>query len=376
MKIAYVYDAVYPWIKGGVERRIYEIGRRLVSKGYDVHWFGIGWWGNKEHDLDGIKLHPVCKPQRLYVGRRRSIKEAVVFALNLLTKLFKYDLDVIDCQVFPYFPTFSSNLYTLIRQRRLILTWHEVWQDYWYEYLGLKGFFGKVVENLTARIKCDVIAVSERTLRDLILIGVNNAKLIPNGIDFEKIRQIEPASLESDIIFAGRLIRDKNVNLLLEAVRILKDEIRDLTCLIIGDGPEKDRLCKLALELDLDKNVRFLNFLEYDTLISLMKSSKVFVLPSTREGFGVTALEANACGLPVVTVRHRRNAVTELVRRGCGILCDLNAKDLAEKITIAIEKRKRIKRRCVECARQYDWNRIVKLIVDLYEGKCYSPDEG
>ena len=129
-------------------------------------------------------------------------------------------------------------------------------------------------------------------------------------------------------------------------------------------------------ELNLSKNVRFLNFLEYNTLISLMKSSKVFVLPSTREGFGIIALEANACGLPVVTVRHRRNAVTELVKKGCGLLCELNAKDLAEKITIAIEKRKRIKRMCIERARQYDWNRIVKLIVDVYEGKCYPPDKG
>jgi glycosyltransferase involved in cell wall biosynthesis len=376
MKIAYMYDAVYPWIKGGVEKRIYEIGRRLVNKGYDVHWFGIGWWGKREYNLDGIKLHPVCKPRRLYTGERRSIKEAIFFALNLLTKLFKYDLDVIDCQVFPYFSTFSSNLYTLIKQKKLILTWHEVWQDYWYEYLGLKGFFGKVVENLTARIKCDVIAVSEKTLRDLTLIGIDNAKLIPNGIDFERIKRIKPSSLESDIVFAGRLIRDKNVDLLLKAIRILKDETNDLTCLIIGNGPEKDKLCKLALELNLSKNVRFLNFLEYNTLISLMKSSKVFVLPSTREGFGIIALEANACGLPVVTVRHRRNAVTELVKKGCGLLCELNAKDLAEKITIAIEKRKRIKRMCIERAKQYDWNRIVKLIVDVYEGKCYPPDKG
>ncbi|WP_457549278.1 glycosyltransferase family 4 protein [Archaeoglobus sp.] len=376
MRLAYIYDAVYPWIKGGVERRIYEIGRRLVNKGYEVHWFGIGWWGMRECDLDGIKLHPVCKPQRLYTGERRSIKEAVFFALSLLTKLFKYDLDIVDCQVFPYFPTFSSNIYTLIKQKKLILTWHEVWQDYWYKYLGLKGFFGKVVENLTARIKCDVIAVSEKTLRDLTLIGIDNAKLIPNGIDFERIKRIRPSSLESDIVFAGRLIRDKNVDLLLKAIRNLKDEMCDLTCLIIGDGPEKDKLCKLALELNLSKNVRFLNFLEYDTLLSLMKASKVFVLPSTREGFGIIALEANACGLPVVTVRHRRNAVTELVKKGCGLLCDLNADDLAEKIAIAIERRKRIKKMCIERARQYDWNRIVNQIVDVYEGKRNFPDEG
>ncbi len=42
MKIAFIYDAVYPWIKGGAEKRIYEIGRRLADK-HEVHWYGIRW---------------------------------------------------------------------------------------------------------------------------------------------------------------------------------------------------------------------------------------------------------------------------------------------------------------------------------------------
>ena len=43
MKIAYIYDAVYPWIKGGAEKRIYEIGKRLADRGCEVHWFGVIW---------------------------------------------------------------------------------------------------------------------------------------------------------------------------------------------------------------------------------------------------------------------------------------------------------------------------------------------
>lgn len=47
MKIAFVYDAIYSWIKGGAEKRIYEIGRRLADK-HEVHWYGIRWWEGKE----------------------------------------------------------------------------------------------------------------------------------------------------------------------------------------------------------------------------------------------------------------------------------------------------------------------------------------
>ena len=54
----------------------------------------------------------------------------------------------------------------------------------------------------------------------------------------------------------------------------------------------------------------------YDDLIGYMKSSKVFVLPSTREGFGIVVIEANACGFPVVVVNHKMNAATDLVVDG------------------------------------------------------------
>ena len=64
MKIAYIYDAVY--LVKEAEKRIYEIGRRLVDRGHDVHWFGIGWWFNDNNseiiDHDGIILHGICKP--------------------------------------------------------------------------------------------------------------------------------------------------------------------------------------------------------------------------------------------------------------------------------------------------------------------------
>lgn len=57
MRIAFIYDAVYPWIKGGAEKRIYEIGRRLADRGHEVHWFGVKWWEcGKNLKNDGLRL--------------------------------------------------------------------------------------------------------------------------------------------------------------------------------------------------------------------------------------------------------------------------------------------------------------------------------
>ena len=62
MKIAYISDVVYPFVKGGAEKRIYEMGKRLAAH-HEVHIFGMKWWkGEKDIDMDGMTLHGICKP--------------------------------------------------------------------------------------------------------------------------------------------------------------------------------------------------------------------------------------------------------------------------------------------------------------------------
>lgn len=188
MKIAFVYDAVYPWIKGGVERRIYEIGRRL-SRRHEVYWLGLKWWSGKDMELDGIILREVGEGKALYVDGKRSIWEAIYFGLKTLFG-FKENFDFIDVQAFPYFSCFSSKINSIAKKSVLAITWHELWGDYWFEYLGKKGFFGWAVERAVCKLTKRHIAVSRTTQRSLEKIGVN-AEIIPNGIDFERIRMIE-----------------------------------------------------------------------------------------------------------------------------------------------------------------------------------------
>ena len=377
MKIAFIYDAVYPWIKGGAEKRIYEIAKRLAKK-HEVHWYGVGWWLNKDNkatiELDGIILHGVCKPVQLYVNGRRSIKEALYFAWKLMPKLIKENFDIIDCQEFPYFPCFSAKVYSVFKRSKFVITWHEIWDVYWFEYLGKKGLFGWIVERLTSKLTNKNIAVSERTKKDLESLGVKNVRVIHNGIDFKKIESVKPLEDESDIVFAGRLIKDKNVDVLIKAISLIREEIPDIKCVINGDVPEKEKLMNLAKEIGVEGNVKFVGFLEnHDDVIAYMKASKVFVLPSTREGFGIVALEANACGLPVVTVNHRRNAACDFINNGeNGFICELSAEDIAEKILIGLEMGKIMRRKCVENAINYDWSKIANITESFYSCDYYD----
>ncbi len=369
MKIAYVYDAIYPYVKGGAEKRIWEFSKRLANRGHEIHLFGMKYWnGGDVFVKDGVYLHGICEPLEFYVDGKRSINEAIYFSYRCLIPLMKKDFDIIDCCAFPYFPSISSKICSSLKRNSLVITWHEVWDDYWYEYLGKKGVFGKVVERMTAHTSDKIIAVSERTKKNLEMIGVSKEiEIIPNGIDFEKIKRIEASESESDIIFVGRLIKEKNVDFLIKAVNLVKKKVPDVRCIIIGDGPEKETLEKLVVDLGLGNNIKFTGFLEnYEDVISHMKSSKVFVLPSTREGFGIAALEANACGLPVVTVDYKRNAASDFIIDGNGFRCKLSERDIAEKIFKALAGKGNIKGRCIEIAEKYNWDEIVASIENFY----------
>ncbi len=372
MKLAFVYDAVYPWVKGGAEKRIFELGRRLVQKGHEVHVFGIKWWDGADVITNkGMVLHGVCKKTELYVHGRRSISEAIIFSIELIPHLYKEKFDLIDVSVFPYFSCFSAKLVSVLTRTPLIFTWHEVWGDYWYEYLGKNGFFGKNVEMMVSKLSHECIVVSEMTKVSLRSLGSGcmNVDLVPNGIDFEKISSITPSDLKCDIIFTGRLIKEKNVDLLIDAIVHVMKFMPDIKCHIVGGGPEEKRLVGLVFSYGLQNNVTFFGFIEHDEVIAKIKSSKVMALPSRREGFGMVVIEAFGCGIPVVTIRHHQNASCELVNEGTGIIADPDAKELAKTLVrLCNDERLRevMAANAMEKAKEYDWDKIVEKLICIY----------
>ncbi|MDP2845952.1 MAG: glycosyltransferase family 4 protein [Candidatus Methanoperedens sp.] len=373
MKIAFVYDAVYPWVKGGAEKRIYELGKRLAEQGHEVHVFGVKWWdGADTIAYDGMALHGVCAPMELYVNGRRSISEAIIFSIKLFPPLIREKFDVIDVSAFPYFSCLTVKLVSMLRGTPMLITWHEVWGDYWYEYMGRRGFFGKLVERLVSKLTHTPIAVSALTKKNLVSLGVNseNIRIVPNGIDLKNIAEIPPSPYECDIIFVGRLIKEKNVDVLLEAAGYVKEALPDVKCHIIGDGPEKERLIGLAAELGLLDNVGFSGFMGYEEVIARIKSSKVLALPSRREGFGMVVIEAFACGVPVITVKGERNAASLLVNEKTGLEVNLDAGELGDAICTLITDnvlREKMSWAARDAAQEFDWDNITMQLSCLYE---------
>jgi glycosyltransferase involved in cell wall biosynthesis len=274
---------------------------------------------------------------------------------------------VFVASVFPYFPVFSAAVARLRTDTPLVTTWHEVWLDYWDDYLGRLAFGGKAVERLTAAVPQHPIAVSENTAGRLARIGPDreDIAIVPNGIDYDHIRSTDPTDSGYDVLFVGRLIEDKRVDLLVQAFdRVARDH--DIQLGVIGDGPEADRLRELAETLDTSDRINFLGFVEdHDDVLAQMRAASVFASPSTREGFGITTVEAMAAGCTVVAADHPESAVDEVLDDAAGILVDPTVEGVQSGLRRALgtnptstppEGR----------ARRFDWDAVAEQALDRY----------
>ena len=359
MNVAYVSNVVYPFVTGGAEKRIYEIGTRLVDRGHEVTVYGRHFWdGPTEMTYDGLTLRAVADKRGLYTNGRRSIREAVGFAAALARPLAKQapTHDVIVASVFPYFSVLPAAGIAQRHDTAFVTTWHECWREYWWEYLGALGAGGIAVERLVAKLPQTAIAVSALTADRLAGIGPDREAItvIPNGIDYDRIRETDPAVDGFDVLFVGRLIAAKNVELLLEAIAELSP---DISVGIIGEGPARADLETLAIRLGVDDQISFLGHLEeYASVLAHLRAARVYASPSIREGFGLTLVEAMAAGCTVVGVDHPHSAATEVVGEA-GLLVDPNIEPFRAALQRALEG-DRPPDDPVERAARFDWDTV------------------
>jgi glycosyltransferase involved in cell wall biosynthesis len=131
--------------------------------------------------------------------------------------------------------------------------------------------------------------------------GITNVIVTPNGVDRSVFhpgaRQARFDLPERYLLFVGTLEPRKNVSLLLQAWNEVRDVLPDVWLVVVGAGGNVFRPAHLLPSI---QQVRFLGYVDDQTLAGLYAQATLFVLPSQEEGFGLPALEAMACGTPVV----------------------------------------------------------------------------
>jgi glycosyltransferase involved in cell wall biosynthesis/GT2 family glycosyltransferase len=337
-RVAFVSDTVWPYFTGGKEKRLDEITRRLVKSGRQVDIYTLKWWDGPRSIVSpgGVHLHGIARKRPIYTNGRRNMIPAITFSLACAKLLFRR-FDIVDADSMPFFPLYPVRIAAWLHGKKMYATWHEVWgTQYWKQYMGgAAGYLAAAIETMAMKLPDIIISNSQHTTNRLTVAGNKRPVVtVPLGVDVEVILTAPQHELQSDIIFAGRLLEHKNVDMLVQAVAYVKRTHHDVRCLIVGNGPERANLEQMVIDLKLEDNVTFFNFLEdHSELYSLMKSSKMLVQPSVREGFGLVVVEANACGIPVITTRHEHNAAGDLIIEGQnGLLTDLDSRALSRQI--------------------------------------------
>ena len=331
--IALVTDAIHPYHHGGKEIRYYELCRRLAPLA-DVHVYTMHWWdGPRVRTDESVTFHAVCRLLPLYAGTRRSYREAIFFALACLRLLVNH-FDVLEVDHIPYFQVLVLRFVATLKGKRLVVTWHEVWGPaYWRDYLGRLGMVAWYIERLAMRVPDHIIAASPQTAERIrTILGHHTAITVaPNGIDMDAARSAYADASATELVAVGRLMGHKRIDMLLDAVALLHAEGIPVACRIIGDGPERSALYERAQALNIAHAVDFRHDVNGEKeLYSFIKAAQVFVFPSEREGFGIAALEALACGVPVVTTSAPDNVAQYLVAKSRrGMVCEPTAAALA-----------------------------------------------
>ncbi len=371
MKIVFVSDAIYPYNKGGKEKRIYDITTRLAQSGHEVHLFCMNWWkGDVVKQENGVTLHGVCPFTPLYVDGRRSMWQAIKFSLKIFFPLLKEKFDVLEADHMPHFPLFTCRLVCWLKRKKLIATWHEVWgKNYWIKYLDSKpaGYIGYLVEKISTKLPDKYIAVSEMTgqrLQKVFQVKPEKIVYIPNGIKLPENIQLEDK--QYDLVFAGRLLSHKKADVFIKTVK----EIPGIKALIIGQGPEQENLIKLTKELNLEDRVEISGFLEDEEFLQKIKSSKIFLSCSVREGFGIAVLEALSQGLPTIVIEHPDNASTFLIKNNYnGFTSPLDPKKISLKVKEILnnpELFKSMQQGAIKKSKEFSWTKIIDKVIETY----------
>lgn len=341
--VALVSDAIYPFHMGGKEIRYHHVVRELAARGLEVHVFTMRWWPGARHRVEGgVHYHALCHRYRMYRGGRRSVLEAAMFSLACW-RLLLHRFDVIEADHMPHLQLFTVRAVARLRRVPLVVTWHEFWgRAYWRSYLGRAGSLAAWIEQRSMRLGDALIAPSPGTAARLVAEGIpsDRVTVAPNGLDLPAIATAEPSPVAFDLLYVGRLVSHKHVDALLEAVASLAAEGRPVTLGVVGEGPERASLEVAEARLGLEGSVRFLgNVPDQGEVFGLMKSARVFVLPSTREGFGIVVAEAIACGAVVVTTDHEDNHARAFVDEGVtGYLAEPTPASLARAVRRALDE--------------------------------------
>lgn len=310
MNIGIFTDTYSPQVNGVVSS-ILTLEKQLIARGHNVYIFTIS--------------HPKADTTVPYVYRLPSMpfvflkdqRVGLLYSTKIVRKIKRLKLEVILSQT-----EFSLGLFAKIMSKRLhipiIHTYHTMYEEY-VHYISKGVDISPELARKYSKKFCNgvdgVIAPTEKTKNLLLSYGVTTPiRVIPTGIDFSpfepqgySLEEIVALKKQFNIpldapivLFIGRVAKEKSIDVILKAFKLVIAKVPESRFVIVGDGPEKERLMKCAKELHILDHVIFTGMQLWKTIGKFYQLGDIFVSASVSETQGLTFAEAMAAGLPVV----------------------------------------------------------------------------
>lgn len=198
--------------------------------------------------------------------------------------------------------------------------------------------------------------------------------VVPFGIDIEKFKPLAKVERTHKLIGIVKALEHVyGIDRLIGVTALLSKEFEGLECHIYGEGSQKEALRDLVNELGIEDVVRFKGYINNDNLPSVLNQFDVFCVLSRQESFGVSAVEAQSCGIPVVATEV--GGLPEIVLDGqTGFTVSEDLNEIANRIALLLKDESMVLRfgeiARMEMLRSYDWSKNVETMKEFYRSVC------
>ncbi len=347
---------------GGAEVHMHEIFKRIAAMGHDVTIFSCEVPGEPDEEIiDGTKV--------IRRGKRSTFNFIVKHWYKKRFGKENYDIIIDDINKIPFYTP------RYVKEPLLAISHHFFGTSIYHEANFIAGTYVYLSEKLIDIIYKDTpfAVVSESTLQEFVERGFDrkNFSIVQNAIEAKEFpMKISQKNDKPTITYFGRLKKYKSIDHLLKAFAIVKKSVPEAQLHILGRGDYRPKLEALAESLGIENYTTFFGFVSNEDKIKLLSKSHIVVNTSMKEGWGITNIEANACGTPVISANVP--GLKDSVKDGqSGLLYPYGDVDeLAEKILEVLmneELLQKLSQGAVDWAGSFSWDESARLMIEKCE---------